>query len=89
MDDLLLIATVFLGLNLLLSLLAMLRQPDPNDRILSVQLLGTNGVGLMLLLALAQDQQGLIDTALTLALLSAVVVIAFTRRDQERPGESE
>ena len=83
MHEFLLIASLLLGLNLLLSLLAMFRQSGAFDRVLSVQLLGTNGVGLMLLLALTQNQNGLLDTALTLALLAAVVVIAFTRRDRE------
>ena len=83
MSELSLIASVLLGFNLALSLLALLRQPTASDRMLSAQLLGTNGVGLMLLLALSQAQPGLIDTALVLALLAAVVVIAFTRRDQE------
>lgn len=83
MSEFLAIAAMLLGFNLLLSLLAMLRQPTASDRMLSAQLLGTNGVGLMLLLALAQEQTGLIDAALVLALLAAVVVIAFTRRDQE------
>jgi len=83
MGELLLIASVTLGLNLALSLLAMLRQPAASDRMLSAQLLGTNGVGLMLLLSLAQDQAALVDAALVLALLAAVVVIAFTRRAPE------
>jgi len=83
MTELLLIASAALGLNLALSLLAMLRQPSAGDRMLSAQLLGTNGVGVMLLLSLAQDQAALLDVALVLALLAAVVVIAFTRRPQE------
>ena len=83
MSELLLIASVLLGFNLVLSLLAMLRQPTASDHMLSAQLLGTNGVGLMLLLALSREQSRLIDVALVLALLAAVVVIAFTRRDRE------
>jgi multicomponent Na+:H+ antiporter subunit F len=83
MSELLQIASMLLGFNLALSLLAMLRQPTASDRMLSAQLLGTNGVGLMLLLAVSEQQSGLIDTALVLALLAAVVVIAFTRRERE------
>jgi len=83
MSELLSIAVVILACNLVLSLLAMLRQPAASDRMLSAQLLGTNGVGLMLLLALSQGQPGLIDAALVLALLAAVAVIAFTRREQD------
>lgn len=83
MAEVMAMAGLLLGLNLLLSLLVMLRQPSASDRMLSAQLLGTNGVGLMLLLSLTQQQAGLIDVALVLALLAAVVVIAFTRRQQE------
>jgi len=83
MAEVMAMAGLLLGLNLLLSLLVMLRQPSASDRMLSAQLLGTNGVGLMLLLSLLQHQPGLIDVALVLALLAAVVVIAFTRRAQE------
>ena len=87
MHDFLVIASLILGLNLLLSLVAMLRKTNTSDRVLGVQLLGTNGVGLMLLMALLQDQSGLIDAALVLALLAAVVVIAFTRREQEQVND--
>lgn len=83
MSELLLVASMLLGFNLALSILAMLRQPSASDRMISAQLLGSNGVGLMLLLALSQGQAGLIDVALVLALLAAVVVIAFTRREKE------
>ena len=82
MSELLMVAGMLLGFNLALSLLAMLRQPTASDRMLSAQLLGTNGVGLMLLLGLSREQPGLIDVALVLALLAAVVVIAFTQREQ-------
>jgi len=87
MHDFLVIASLILGLNLLLSLVAMLRKTNTSDRVLGVQLLGTNGVGLMLLMSLLQDQSGLIDAALVLALLAAVVVIAFTRREQEQVND--
>lgn len=87
MHDFLVIASLILGLNLLLSLVAMLRKTSTSDRVLGVQLLGTNGVGLMLLMSLLQDQSGLIDAALVLALLAAVVVIAFTRREQEQVND--
>jgi len=87
MHDFLVIASLILGLNLLLSLVAMLRKTNTSDRVLGVQLLGTNGVGLLLLMSLLQDQSGLIDAALVLALLAAVVVIAFTRREQEQVND--
>lgn len=87
MNEVLVVASIILAFNLLLSLYAMLRQSDPNDRVLGLQLLGTNGVGLLLLLALTQKLPSLIDTALVLALLAAVVAIAFTRREQDANHE--
>ena len=87
MSEFLMIATLLLGLNLLLSLIVLLRQTNVNDRVLSVQIIGTNGVGLVLLLSLTQHQNNLIDSALVLALLAAVVVIAFTRKAQENNND--
>ena len=51
---------------------------------LTAQLLGTNGVGLLLLLAPLLDLPALIDVGLVLALLATVALAAFTRRD---PGD--
>lgn len=83
MTELLAMAALLLGLNLVVAVLGVLRHPGANDRMLSVQLLGTHGIGLILLLASSQAQHGLTDVALVLALLGAVVVIAFTRREAE------
>lgn len=87
MSELLLVAAVILGLNLAFSVLAMLRQQGTVDYMLTAQLLGTNGVGLMLLLAVAFQQPAFIDAALVLALLAAVVAIAFTRRTEESSND--
>lgn len=81
MGDPLLIASLLLGLSFVLALLAMLRLSSPADYMLSAQLLGSNGVGLLLLLSQLQGMPSLIDVALVLALLAAVVTIAFTRRE--------
>ncbi len=84
MTEMLILAVVVLGATFALALLGMLRQGTPTDRILIAQLLGSNGVGLLLLLALLQEQLALLDVALVLAILSVVVVIAFTRRGKEQ-----
>ena len=81
MVDPLLIASLLLGLSFVLALLAMLRLGSPADYMLGAQLLGSNGVGLLLLLSQLQGMPSLIDVALVLALLAAVVTIAFTRRE--------
>jgi multisubunit Na+/H+ antiporter MnhF subunit len=45
----------------------------------TAQLFGTGGTGILVLLGLAFEDTALFDVALVLALLSAVVVITFTR----------
>jgi multicomponent Na+:H+ antiporter subunit F len=60
-----------------LGLARVLRGPSDADRILSAQLLGTGGIATLLLMGVAEGTPGVIDTALTLALLAAFVAIAF------------
>jgi multicomponent Na+:H+ antiporter subunit F len=84
MSDLLTLATTFLAIVLALGLIAVLRGPGSAERMLAVQLLGTHGVGLLLLLSFALDLSALRDVALVLALLAAVALIAFTRRAGDR-----
>jgi Multisubunit Na+/H+ antiporter, MnhF subunit len=54
--------------------------PTPADRMMAAQLLGTSGIAVLLLLALALEVPALLDVALIFALLAAVSVAAFTRR---------
>ena len=49
-------------------------------RFLSVQLLGTGGVGLLLLLSSISHMPALLDVSLVLTLLAAVAAAALTRR---------
>jgi multicomponent Na+:H+ antiporter subunit F len=62
-------------------LLRALRGPTLADRMLAVQLLGTGGVGLLLLLSALLNTPALLDVALVLALLAAVAAAAITRRE--------
>ncbi len=73
-------AAVALTLSLLLGLVRVLRGPSAADRLMAVQLLGTTGVGLLLLLAPVLDMPALTDVALVLALLAVVAVAALTGR---------
>jgi multicomponent Na+:H+ antiporter subunit F len=77
----LLIPALILLLTMVTGLLRALMGPSLQDRMLSVLLLGTGGVGLLLLLAFALAQPALIDVALVLALLAAMTAAALTRRD--------
>jgi multicomponent Na+:H+ antiporter subunit F len=83
MPELLLLAAVGLMLSLLLGLLRVLRGPSAGDRMLATQLIGTAGVGILLLLSPLLDQPALVDVALILALLAAVAAAAFTGRQRE------
>ena len=80
MSDLAGIAAVTLLATLVLGLIPVLRADSTANRMLAMQLLGTSGVGTLLLLAPALGLPALIDVALVLALLAAVALVAFTRR---------
>jgi multicomponent Na+:H+ antiporter subunit F len=54
--------------------------PTPSDRMMAAQLMGTSGIGVVLLLAHVVEVPGLVDVALIFSLLAAVAVTAFTRR---------
>jgi multicomponent Na+:H+ antiporter subunit F len=47
---------------------------------MSVQLMGTTGVGILLILGLLLDMPASIDIALVLAMLAAISVAALTRK---------
>ena len=59
-----------------------MRGPEAGDRMMAAQLIGTTGVGILLLLSLLLDQPALADVALILALLAAVAVAAFSGQQQ-------
>ena len=83
MSELYSLAVLGLMLSLFLGLLRVLRGPGAADRMLAVQLIGTTGVGMLLLLGPLLGQRALIDVALILALLAAVAAIAFTGEPRE------
>ncbi len=55
------------------------RGPTHADRLMAVQLFGTSGAAILMLLAVSQDQPALLDAALVLALLAAVVCAALVQ----------
>lgn len=73
-----LLAAVLL-LTILVGLYRVVRGPTMADRLLSIQLFGTAGTAIMLLLAQAQNEPALRDAALLLALLAAVVSAALVQ----------
>ena len=70
-----------LVLSLCIGLIRIFRGPTLEDRIMSVQLMGTTGVGLLLVLGLLLEMPASIDIALVLAMLAAISVVALTRRE--------
>ena len=77
MVDLLLGAAGFVLLTVALGLVRILRGPTLADRIMAVQLLGTGGIAVLLLIAAATGGGAAIDVALSLALLAAFASAAF------------
>ncbi|HSP79413.1 MAG TPA: monovalent cation/H+ antiporter complex subunit F [Myxococcaceae bacterium] len=71
---------VFLFANILAGLGRVVRGPSSADRMLSANLFGTTGVGILLLLAEATEAAALRDVALVFAALAAVAVSIFVSR---------
>ncbi|WP_228613561.1 monovalent cation/H+ antiporter complex subunit F [Alkalimonas sp.] len=67
-------------LTVLLGLWRVWRGPDLVNRLLAIQLLGSGGVAILLLLSQALAQPALLEVALIIALLAAVVPAAFVQR---------
>lgn len=69
------------GALILLAVLAglwrVLRGPTRADRLMAVQLIGTGGIAVLLILAAAQGEAALLDVALLLALVSASGSVAL------------
>ena len=80
----LLSALVILLLALAMGLVRALGGPTLQDRMLSVQLLGTGGVAFLLLMAVLLQAPALLDVSLVLALLAVVAAAAMTRREAIR-----
>lgn len=72
--------TLFLLLNLSVSLWRVIRGPSYADSMLTAQLFGTTAVAVLALFAQATQLDALRDVALVFALLSAVTAVAFVRR---------
>lgn len=75
----LLIIAAVLILTLLIGLWRVLSGPTAFDRMLAAQLFGTAGVSTLLLLAVAQQHPALLNTALVLAVLAPLTLIAFIK----------
>lgn len=86
MSDLAWGLAVFLLLNLLAALIRAARGPSAADRMLVALLFGSTGVGVLVLLAVAEGRPPLVDAALVLALLAAIAGVAFAHRAWREEG---
>jgi len=77
MSEFLIGAAGFVLATVALGLLRILRGPAEADRMMAAQLLGTGGVAVLVLLAVATETPPILDVAVMLALLAAFASVAF------------
>ena len=87
MADVFLAAVFILLVTFLAGLFRILRGPSRADCMLGVQLIGSVGVAVLLLLAKALNRQSLLDVALLLAFLAAITSVAFVALRQPEAEE--
>ena len=79
MGEFLLAAAGFVLALTALGLVRVLRGPGDADRMMAAQLLGSGGIGALLLGGAAIGDSSVIDVSLTLAVLAAFASIAFVK----------
>ncbi len=79
MSDFLLGAAAAVLALVAIGLVRVLRGPGDADRLMAVQLLGSGGIGALVLWAVAQQDFAVLDVALILAVLAAFASIAFVK----------
>jgi multicomponent Na+:H+ antiporter subunit F len=90
MSDVFLAAAVLILLSVAAGLWRVWRGPTAADRMMAAQLVGTGGVGVILLLAAAGPHWRMLDAAVVLALLAAFAAVAFVKaRTPEGSGDPE
>jgi multicomponent Na+:H+ antiporter subunit F len=89
MTTFLLAASAFVLLMTALGLKPLLRAKGEADRIMAVQLLGSGGIGALLLFAEGAERYAAIDVALTLALLAAFVSVALAKAARRTDREAD
>ena len=79
MDSFLFLIASFILAMVAGGLIIILRRPAEVDRMMAAQLLGTGGVAILLILAIATQNSPTVNVALMLALFAAFVTVAFVR----------
>ncbi|MFQ3319691.1 MAG: multicomponent Na+:H+ antiporter subunit F [Natronomonas sp.] len=86
MDTLLLGAAIALVVLAIVVLYRAIRGPTMLDRVLAVNVLGTNTVVILALLSAALDVPSFLDIALVYALLNFLMAVAISKFTVERGG---
>jgi multicomponent Na+:H+ antiporter subunit F len=79
MSEFFLAIALFLLINILVGLYRVFRGPAMGDRMLALQLFGTTGVAILLLLAQSFEEPALRDVALVFALLAVLAMVAYVK----------
>ncbi|HDQ41163.1 MAG TPA: pH regulation protein F [Desulfonatronum sp.] len=77
----------FLLLTMVVGLIRIFRGPRQEDRLMAMQLFGTTGVAVLLLLAAAFDASSMRNAALIFAVLAVLAVAAYARGPNRREKE--
>ena len=89
MVSFLLAAAIFILAMVALGLFRVFCGPTDVDRMMAVQLLGTGGSAVLLLLAVAVEIPAIVDVALMLALLAAFAAVTFVTSASGSPAAAE
>jgi len=79
---------VFLLAMVAIGLFVILRRPAEVDHMMAAQLLGTGGVAMLLLLAVALETPSIVDVALLLSLFAAFAAVAFVRNASDPQSQA-
>ncbi|MFQ3567320.1 MAG: monovalent cation/H+ antiporter complex subunit F [Aggregatilineales bacterium] len=82
-------AAFFLLLNIGAGLIRILRGPTASDRLLTIQLFGTTGTTILILLSLEARNEAFQDVSLVFALLAGILGVVFTRYGQLRTDANQ
>jgi multicomponent Na+:H+ antiporter subunit F len=88
MINFLMFAAVYVLAVVALGLMRLLLGPADADRIMSAQLLGSGGIAVLVLLAVATETPSLFDVAMLFALLAAFISVAFVMAKSHRRSEN-
>ena len=68
-----------LGLAVVLSFIRLAKGPTAADRVVALDLISTEGIGIIVIYAITMHKQVLLDVAIMLALISFLGTVAFAR----------